>query len=80
MNTPKQFKGSSRKRNGEVDKSIMNSSDSHSMSISTNKYISSSKSDLIMDTNINDSEDCAQFASVCVKQDKDGDSLGSLKV
>ena len=58
----------------------MNSSDSHSMSISTNKYISSSKSDLIMDTNINDSEDCAQFASVCVKQDKDGDSLGSLKV
>ena len=80
MNTPKQFKGSSRKRNGEGDKSIMNSSDSHSMSIITNKYISSSKSDLTMDTNINDSEDCAQFASVCVKQDNDGDSLGSLKV
>ena len=72
MNTPKQFKGSSRKRNGEGDKSIMNSSDSHSMSI---KYISSNKSDLTMDTNINDSEDRAQFTS-----EYGSDSLGSLKV
>ena len=72
MNTPKQLKSSSRKRNGEGDKSIMNSSDSHSMSI---KYISSSKSDLTMDTNINDSEDRAQFTS-----EYGSDSLGSLKV
>ena len=72
MNTPKQLKVSSRKRNGEGDKSIMNSSDSHSKSI---KYISSSKSDLTMDTNINDSEDCAQFTS-----EYGSDSLGRLKV